>query len=125
MARLKQASTWKAPAGFRSGDAIPVNEYRLGSWKPAKYAEGAKRMPKASMFVGRNLVELMLWMKLRGTYQDDLTMHPQQRAWLVEAINAAMTAADSTFRNHYDEVQDPKTNAAFDGPGAGATAHKP
>lgn len=116
----KRASRWTPPAGFRAGDSLPIDQFTIGKWGPRKIPEGTKRLPKKSPFIGRNLVELMLWMRREETYQDDLTMHPQQPAWLRDAVNAAMTRADPTFRNLHDEA---RPGAPFDGPGAGAAAN--
>lgn len=117
---VKPASDWRAPAGFRSGDTINIGEYTdLNGWNPDFLVPEAQLYAE-NPFMGKNLAELMLWMRNKNTYQDDLRMHPGLRKMLTQAMNAAMLQADPTFRNHYDE-QNP--NAALNGPGAGASAN--
>lgn len=87
---------WTPPAGFRSGDSLDLSAYK-----------GGKRGKKLMRFKGMNLAELIHWRMSTREF-----ISPRQRALHAAAQNAAMLAADPSFRNLYDEehgIRDPET----------------
>jgi hypothetical protein len=95
---------WTAPANFRAGDTVD-----LKGWT------GGKHAPKLMDFRGMNLAELIKWRLANKQF-----VSPRQQALFSAAQNVAMTAADPTFRNHYDEehgIRDPETGKWLQKPG--------